>query len=210
MGFYERKVYPFLLDRATRNYARDRAALVGRASGRVLEVGIGDGANLPFYPGTVEQVVGLDASRPLLDLCRQRAQALHAAPEPTPSLTLQQGSVEALSFREETFDSAVTFLVFCSVRDPQRAARELFRVLKPGGRLLFFEHVRAPSPRLSRWQRRLNPIWRMLAGGCNLDRDTRRVFQSAGFVYEDLQEFYHPGAVKLISPKMMGVARRPA
>lgn len=160
--------------------ARRRAALVGPAAGRVLEVGVGTGLTLPHYRQAAE-VVGIEREPAMLARARTRAV------EAKVPVTLEVGVAEALPFPAGRFDTVVTSLVFCVVDDPPAAAREVRRVLKPGGELRFLEHVRAPAHRLSRVQDWITPVWRQAFGNCHPNRDTLRTFAEAGFVIEELR-----------------------
>ncbi len=154
--------------------ARRRAALVGPAAGRVLEVGVGTGLTLPYYRQAVE-VVGVDPNPAMLERARARA-AEAAAP-----VALEVARAEALPFEAGRFDTVVVSLVLCSVEDPAAAAREVRRVLKPGGELRVLEHVRAPGRCLARLQDLVTPLWRRVFGNCHPNRDTLRVLEAAGF-----------------------------
>lgn len=154
--------------------ARRRAALVGPASGRVLEIGVGTGLTLRHYRRAAE-VIGIDPNPAML--ARARARAAEAAVP----VALEVGRAEALPFEAGRFDTAVVSLVLCSVEDPAAAARELRRVLKPGGEIRVLEHVRAPGPRLARLQDLATPLWRRLFDNCHPNRDTSGVLAAAGF-----------------------------
>lgn len=187
MGFYERRVLPRLLDFAMSNRElrpyRDR--VVGAASGEIVEIGVGSGLNLPLYdPARARRIAALDPSRPLLAMALRRREE---APVP---VELVEASAEALPFASGRFDTAVVTWALCTIGDPVRALAELRRVLKPGGRLLFVEHGRAPDPGVARWQARLTPLWRRCAGGCHLDRPVEELVRGAGFRLETLATGY--------------------
>ena len=154
--------------------ARRRAALVGPAAGRVLEVGVGTGLTLPYYRRAAG-VVGVDPNPAML------ARASARAAEAAVPVTLEVARAEALPFEAGRFDTVVVSLVLCSVEDPQIAARELRRILKPGGELRLLEHIRAPGRHLARVQDLVTPLWRRVFGNCHLNRDTVRVLEAAGF-----------------------------
>src|SRR4051794_12557040 len=143
-----------------------RDALLANARGRVLELGAGTGVNLAHYGPAVTELVLLEPADPMADRLERRL-----ADAPVPALVVRAGA-EELPFEDGFFDTVVATLVLCTVRDPERVLAEVQRVLAPGGRLLFLEHVRADDARLARWQRRLNPLQRRLACGCHLDRPT--------------------------------------
>ncbi len=163
--------------------ARRRAFLVPQAHGEVLEVGAGTGANLPFYaPARVRRLQ-------LLDRVLPPRLAKRAAAGPIP-LHLCESDVEALPFADATFDTVVFTLVFCTVPDPRRGLAEIRRVLRPGGTVLFLEHgLPERRPQLQRLLRALTPTWRLLAGGCHLDRDPLANLRLAGFAVEEVEIF---------------------
>jgi len=173
-AFFFAHFYPRLEPGAVRDWRR---GLVARASGRVLEIGVGPGLNLPLYPSGVE-LFGLDPDPAMLRHARRRARGLGR------QVTLVRAEAEAISLPADFFDTVVSIFTFCSVRRPDAAAREIYRVLRPGGRLLFMEHVRSAHPAWARLQRAVAPAWSLCAGGCRLDRDTLGCFLDAGFVLE--------------------------
>lgn len=189
MNFYERRILPFLLDLAMRNkeVKRFRAQVVPAARGATLEVGIGSGLNLPFYGAEVARLIAVDPSEELLRMARRRACAAAFPVE----LLLRPG--EELPLENASVDSAVLTFTLCTIPDPLKALREVRRVLKPSGELLFAEHGIAPDENVRRWQRRLNPLWRRVAGGCNLDRKIDELIGAAGFRFTALASDYAKG-----------------
>ncbi|HET7687705.1 MAG TPA: class I SAM-dependent methyltransferase, partial [Candidatus Macondimonas sp.] len=157
MGFYEDKIFPRALDIALAGARQTRIDLVSQASGRVLEVGIGNGANLPFYSARASQVVGIEPCAAMVQMAREKLASLDRQSQLALRLDqydLQVGSGEDLPFADASFDTAIACLVFCTIPNADKAARELYRVLKPGGQLLFFEHVQAADgvkKRLQNW-----------------------------------------------------------
>ncbi len=157
-----------------RGLGRWRKALVEGAQGRTLDIGCGTGRNLPLYrPGV--RVIGLDPDRDALKRARARS----------PSVPLVRGSAEQLPFRTGSFDTVVSGLVFCTVRDPVRGFAEAKRVLQPDGRLRMLEHVRAEGQLAARFQDAIQPIWSWITGGCHPNRNTERAVEEAGFSIED-------------------------
>jgi ubiquinone/menaquinone biosynthesis C-methylase UbiE len=203
MNVYERWILPRLIDLAmkTGEATRYRQALLPAARGRVLEIGIGSGLNLPFYGSEVESIVGVDPSEELLAMARGR---LKGAPF---EVELQARSAEALAFEDGRFDTAVTTWTLCSVPDARRALVELRRVLKPGGELIFVEHGRAEEPAVVAWQDRLNRLWGRLAGGCNLNRPVAAMIREAGFRIEDLDTGHLIKGPKVLTYLYSGRAR---
>ena len=193
MGLYRDNVLPLLihLSMRQRNLAAYRARVIPAAQGRVLEIGIGSGLNLPHYGTTVEHVTGLDPSPKLLAMAREVAR------QTSVPLELIENSAEAIPLYNRSIDTVVTTWTMCSIPDVQRALGEMRRVLKPGGRLLFVEHGRAPESGVRRWQDRLTPVWRRIGGGCHLNRAISELIESAGFRIERLETGYMRG------PKVM-------
>jgi ubiquinone/menaquinone biosynthesis C-methylase UbiE len=189
MNFYERWVLPPLLDRAMRQrqIEKYRRNLIPAASGRVLEVGIGSGLNFPHYGADVTGVVGLDPSVRLLSMARRRADRAGAPVE------LLQGSATAIPLGNNSVDTLVMTWTLCSIPHPLTALDEMRRVLKPGGALLFVEHGLSPEPGVARWQHRLTPAWRHIAGGCHLDRKIDDLLREAGFTIAELETGYANG-----------------
>ena len=164
-----------------------RRRIVPCATGRVLEIGIGSGLNLPFYGEGVNQIVGLDPSPKLLDMARA------AARRTSIPLELLEGTAEAIPMEDRSMDTVVTTWSLCSIPLAQRALEDMRRVLKPGGRLLFVEHGRASESRVQWWQDQLTPAWKHLSGGCHLNRAISELIQNAGFHIEHLETGYMPG-----------------
>lgn len=146
-----------------------RQRLVGRASGQVLEVGVGTGANLPFYPSDC-QLLGVEPSEDMLARARQKVSAT--------LMPLQVGSAEQLEFPDDSFDTVVATLVLCSVADPLKSLEEMRRVLRPGGRLLLLEHVAMPQPAMKGLQDAMTPLWKRTMGNCHLNRDTAKAVEA--------------------------------
>jgi SAM-dependent methyltransferase len=184
---------------------RYRQRLLAGLSGRVLELGCGDGAHFRLYPDTVTDLVGIEPEENLL----RRAEA--AAAEARCPVRIVPGFAEALPAADGEFDAAVAALVLCSVDDQQTALAELMRVIRPGGELRFFEHVRAGARLHAAAQVAVQPVWAQLGGGCHIARDTEHALRDAGFAIETIERFeFAPGFLqKLGGPHILGVARRP-
>lgn len=189
MGLYERWVLPRLIDLAMRNkeVTRYRRKTIPSAAGVVLEIGAGSGLNLPFYGPQVTRLHALDPSKALQGMARRK---LGQAPFP---VDLLLGSAEEIPLAGCSVDTVVTTWTLCSIPDATKALREARRVLKPGGSLLFVEHGHAPDPGVARWQRRIEPVWKPLAGGCHLTRRIDRLIGEAGFEIVELENEYLKG-----------------
>ena len=189
VNFYDRWVLPPILDLVMRQTQLEtyRREVIATASGRVLEVGVGSGLNFLLYGKQVETVIGIDPSPRLLAIARRRADAASVRAE------LVQGSAIAIPLADSTIDTVVMTWALCSIADPLAALREIRRVLKPDGRLLFVEHGLSPEPGIERWQHRLTPISCHVAGRCHLDRKMDDLIRSAGFDLIDLRTEYASG-----------------
>ncbi len=190
MGLYGRFLLPKIIDAACgiRPAMRQRAKVVPLASGRVLEVGFGSGLNLPFYdPGKVTQVWALEPSKEMWALAEGR---VRGAGFPVEFLNV---SAEEIPLSDGTVDTVLVTYTLCTLKDVRRPLSEMARVLKPGGELLFCEHGIAPDERVRRWQNRLNPVWKALAGGCNLNRPIPAIIKEAGFRVSEMSTMYIPG-----------------
>lgn len=189
MSFYEKWILPPILDliMQQRQLVKYRKSVVGEACGQVLEVGAGSGLNFPFYGDQVERVFALDPSPRLLGFARKRAVTTKMPIE------LVLGSATAIPLADNSIDTMVMTWTLCSIPDAPAALAEMRRVLKGDGELLFVEHGLAPDPAVERWQHRLTPAWRHIAGGCHLDRKMDDLIRSAGFDLRKLQTGYAPG-----------------
>jgi ubiquinone/menaquinone biosynthesis C-methylase UbiE len=168
-------LYDFLMALAERGgLGRWRRHLVGRAAGRTLDLGCGTGRNLVLFAREAT-VFGLELEIGMLRRARQRA----------PHTPLVVGRAEDLPFRDRSFDTVISSLVFCSIRDPRRALDEIRRVISDGGRLRMLEHVRSALPAVGRVQDLIQPLWTRVAGGCHPNRDTESSVEDAGFVIEE-------------------------
>ncbi len=187
MSLYENHVLPHLIDCACGSplVMKERARIVPRARGTVLEVGVGSGTNLPLYDGeAVELVYGLEPSE---GMRRKAARNLAAASVPVEWLDLPG---ERVPLDENTVDTVVLTFTLCTIPDWRAALTEMRRVLRPAGTLLFCEHGRAPEARVQRWQDRLTPAWKKIAGGCHLNRPTDELLTEGGFRLTEMETRY--------------------
>ena len=204
-GWYERHILPYLVDFACglAPIRRQRRQLVPRAHGRILEVGIGTGLNLAYYDKSkVLRIVGLDPGAGMHRLAARRARRARLDVEILPV------SAESIPLPDASVDSIVMTYTLCSIEDPGAALAEMRRVLAPGGSLLFSEHGLAPDESVRRWQRRLQPHWSRIAGGCRLDRDVPALLAEAGLRCPDLHAEYLPGP-KFLTYNYRGAAHGP-
>ena len=185
-------------------FADRRAELLAGARGATLEVGAGTGLNLPNYPAAVTDLVLAEPDRHMARRLRAR---LADAGRPA---EVVEAPAERLPFEDGRFDTAVVTLVLCTVPDAARALEEIARVLKPGGRLLFLEHVRARQPRLAVWQDRLERPWGWVAGGCHPNRDTVAALEASPLSVESADPGELPKAPPIVRPLVVGVAVRDA
>jgi ubiquinone/menaquinone biosynthesis C-methylase UbiE len=189
MGFYQDQIVPLLINLTMRrrDLAAYRSRVVPAADGRVFEIGIGSGLNLPFYSRNVERLIGLDPSPKLLSMVRRNLRP------GAPSVELIEGSAEAIPLENSSVDTVVTTWTLCSIPDAGRALREMHRVLRPTGRLLFIEHGRAPEPNVRSWQDRLTPAWKRIGGGCHLNRAIQTLIEDSGFQFDRFETGYMRG-----------------
>jgi len=185
-----------------RGTAERRRQLLANATGRVVEVGAGTGLNLPHYPSDVTDVRAIE---PDPYTFRRLVAAMSTASVP---VKVRRAPVESMSIDIGSADTVVMSLVLCSVADVGVALAEARRALKHGGRLLFFEHVRAGDGRLSRWQDRLERPWGLVSGGCHPNRDTLAAIEAQGFQVQEVERFDEPGGM-LAKPHIIGWAKKP-
>lgn len=204
MGLYERHVLPCLIDKACAAppILKQREKVVPQASGRVLEIGMGSGLNLAYYdPTRVEQVFGLEPSEGM----RRRARRnLARSPVKVEWLDLPG---EQIPLDDHSVDSVVITYTLCTIPDFRAALAQMRRVLRPDGHLLFCEHGEAPDASVRTWQRRINPLWKRVAGGCNLDRPIPRCLEEAGFEIEQLDSLYLPNTPRIAAFNYWGRAK---
>jgi ubiquinone/menaquinone biosynthesis C-methylase UbiE len=189
MGFYSDVILPRICDLSMRNkqLLPFRQRVIGAAEGRVLEIGVGSGLNLPFYCPPVREVLALEPAPRLMTMARG---ASHRASTPVSFL---EASAEAIPLEQHCVDTVVTTWTMCSIPHAATALAEMRRVLRPGGKLLFVEHGLAPDEGVRRWQDRLTPAWRCISGGCHLNRPIASMIEGAGFRIDRIETGYIPG-----------------
>lgn len=203
MGIYAKHIMPACLDMAcgTKPILKQREKVVPYAAGVVLEIGIGSGQNLPYYnPDKVTKIIGVD---PDDHIWKRSAARREASPIEIERIGL---SGEDIPLEDNTADSVVVTYALCTIPDPVRALLEMKRIVKPGGLIYFSEHGQAPDAAVHKWQKRIDPLWRKLAGGCHSGRNIPEYFHEAGLNIDDLQQRYIPGP-KVLSYNYWGTAR---
>lgn len=203
MSFYEDRILPHMINLAcgSKPARKQREKIVPRASGDVLELGIGSGLNLPHYDRKkVRRIWGLDPSEGMRKLAARRAS------ESGLDVELIGLDDDAIPLDDHSVDSVLVTFTLCTIPDVGAALEEVRRVMKPGGRLYYCEHGQAPDENVQRWQRRLNGPWQRISGGCNMDRDIPSLLTGAGFTIEDDNRMYIPG-LRVLSYNYWGAAR---
>jgi SAM-dependent methyltransferase len=204
MGLYEKYLLPRLIEAACSQppMTKLRERYVSRARGDVLEIGIGTGLNLPHYGEDVESVTGLDPAADLTDRARKRAAEAGA------DVDVLQISGEEIPADDNRYDNIVCTWTLCSIPNVYQAVREMYRVVKPGGSLIFIEHGLAPDEHVQGWQRRIEPLWKIVGGGCHLTRKADDLIQDAGFLLPEKEAGYQEGP-KWAAFMTHGVAVKP-
>ena len=202
-NWYDRHILPYMIDLACgiKPVDRQREKVVPQAQGRVLEIGIGTGLNLRHYDqDKVERLIGLDPAVQMHRLAEKRRA------ESGMKVELVGLSAEKIPLDDASFDTVVITFTLCSIPDPVAALKEMRRVLVPGGTLLYCEHGAAPDADVRKWQDRVTPWWKKIAGGCHLNRDIPALLKEAGFTVETLEQMYLPGP-KMLTYNYWGQAR---
>jgi SAM-dependent methyltransferase len=202
-GWWDRVMVPKIIGTccAQPQIMKARSRIVPQASGDVLELGCGGGINMEFYdPAKISSFTGLDPSPALLDASRKAAQAKGMRAD------IRGGVGEAMPFEDGQFDTVLVTFTLCSVEDQAQVLREMRRVLKQGGRALFLEHGGAPDAGVQKWQRRIEPIWKRIGGGCHLTRPVTRAYEAAGFRIAGGEKDYMPKTPKPFGWVEWGIA----
>jgi ubiquinone/menaquinone biosynthesis C-methylase UbiE len=189
MGFYAEVVLPRLCNFAMRNQhlLPYRERVIGAAEGRVLEIGVGSGLNLPFYRAPAREILGLEPAPLLIAMAKSTAMGSLVP------VAFIEGSAESIPLDDKSIDTVVTTWTLCTIPHAGTALSEMRRVLKEGGRLLFVEHGLAPDASVRKWQNFLTPVWKRVTGGCHLNRPIENLIESAGFQFDQLETGYAQG-----------------
>ena len=203
MGFYSQRIFPYLLDwsMSSPNFAKYRQKALENVNGDVLEIGFGTGLNLSHYPKEIYQLVTVDVNPGIHQLAQKRIQKS--------SIVVDHRVLngECLPMAVETFDSVVSTFTLCSIANVEQALKEIYRVLKPGGRFFFVEHGLSNEPEIQVWQHRLTPIQKVIADGCHLDRQIRQLIETQ-FATLTVEEFYAENLPKMVAYFYQGVAAK--
>ena len=203
MSLYEKYVLPKFLNCAcgSKPVARQREKVVPLAEGRVLEIGIGSGLNLPFYDKTkVDEIWGLDPSEELSEMART------VATQEGMKVNFISSGAEEIPLPDNHFDSVLITYTMCTISEVIRANTEIRRVLKEQGKMIFCEHGVAPDDNIRKWQKRINPFWGKIAGGCNINRNIPSLIQESGFDIVEMEEMYLPNTPKIAGYNFWGYA----
>jgi ubiquinone/menaquinone biosynthesis C-methylase UbiE len=203
MSFYDKYILPHFLNCAcgTKPIQYQREKVVPLATGLVLEIGIGSGLNIPFYnTNKVTQVLGLDPSEELNRMARKVAEEKGLAVE------FILGGAEAIALPDNHVDTVLVTYTMCTIPQVAEANKEINRVLKPKGKLIFCEHGLAPDANIAKWQNRIDPYWGKIAGGCHLNRNIPALISSAGFKIESMEQMYLPSTPKFAGYNYWGTA----
>ena len=204
-SFFMAKMYDASMRKSEEKHlGKLRAEILSQARGTVLELGAGTGINLKHYPEELQQLIATEPDRHMRNKLEARLS------EYGKPFELLDCAAEAIPLADQSVDTVVSTLVLCSVKNPCDALREIRRVLKPGGRLIFLEHIHSENHRTQKWQRLLEPIWILFAGNCHLTRSTDREIFNAGFIEETLSKPILEGEPAVIREWVCGVARSEA
>ncbi|SIS48091.1 class I SAM-dependent methyltransferase [Neptunomonas antarctica] len=207
MNLYRQHIFPYLLDKVSRKLDADRQRILPYLRGDVLELGAGTGVNFSFYSQQINSLIALEPEPALLLMAAQQRSSLEA--KQAGRFYLIQGDGHHLPLASNSLDVVLCCLVLCSVSDPQQALLEIYRVLKPGGTLVVFEHVRSEHVFTRACQQLVNPLWKPLACGCHLQRHTFQYIEEAGFTTDKLETYRHQALPALVGTVLEGVAFKP-
>ena len=207
INLYRKHIFPYLLDKASRKLNTDRKRLLPCITGDVLELGVGTGVNFSFYSQSINSLIAIEPDATLLQHAAKQKTLLDV--QQADKFYLVQGDGHELPLASNSLDTVLCCLVLCSIPDPRRALLEIYRVLKPGGHLVLFEHVKSSHALTHAFQQVLNPIWQPLACGCCLQRDTLQLVNQAGFLTGGLQTYRHNDLPALVGTLLEGVATKP-
>jgi len=203
MGIYSDVIIPFFYD-----YSMDSAKInEGRKSilskiteEEILEIGIGTGINIKFYPDNIKKIIGIDVNKGMIDRFNKKSVNIKR------EIKVLHQNGETLPFQDNSINAAISTYTLCSIKNVTSALNEIYRVLKPGGNYYFLEHGLADNPKTQKWQYRLNPIQNIWAGGCNLNRDIKSLIINSGFKIPELKNYYMKRDPKIVGYMYEGIA----
>ena len=205
MSLYDKYILPKVLNCTcgSKPISYQRKKVVPLAKGIVLDIGIGSGLNIPFYDlSMIDKIYGLDPSSELIKIAKKMAVKKNI------SIEFLLCGAEDIPLPNNSIDTVLITYSMCTIPEVLKANYEMFRVLKPDGRLIFCEHGLAPDKSVAKWQKRINPVWGKIAGGCNLDRDIPDLISSSGFKILSIEEMYLPSTPKFAGYNYWGIAQK--
>ena len=203
INLYDKYILPHLLNCScnTKPFIVQRKKVIPLATGKVLEVGIGSGLNLPFYQkDSIKEIWGLDPSKELLLMAKKKAKAENM------DVQFLNATAESIQLDDNFFDTVVVTYTMCTISNLNQALSEIKRVMKTDGRLIFCEHGASPEPGVFVWQNRLNKVWSKISGGCNINKDIPSIIESSGLVVSQLETMYLPKTPKMLGYNYWGFA----
>ncbi|MCX7923490.1 MAG: class I SAM-dependent methyltransferase [Clostridia bacterium] len=204
MSLYSKYIYPRVIDYllSGAGIMEYRKGVLSHVRGNILEIGFGTGLNLPCYPPSVKEITVIDKNTGMNSLAQKRLKYSGI------KVHLKLLNAETLPFEDNTFDSIVSTFTFCSIENIDAALHEFYRVLKPNGKLIFLEHGLSSDQRISKWQHRINPLYKITSNGCNLNRDIRDIIKRSNFTFDNIEQFYSKDMIKLAGYLYKGVASK--
>lgn len=203
MGLYSNVIIPFFYDSSmdSKQINKGRKSILSKITEEeILEIGFGTGINLKFYPENVKKIIGIDVNRGMLKQSKKKIS------DNERTIELQEQSGESLPFPNNTINAVLSTYTLCSIKEINLALKEIYRVLKPGGKYYFLEHGLADNPKTQKWQHRLNPIQKIWADGCNLNRDMKTLITNSGLKIIELKNYYMKRDPKIVGYMYEGVA----
>ncbi|PKM94427.1 MAG: SAM-dependent methyltransferase [Firmicutes bacterium HGW-Firmicutes-1] len=202
MGYYSNYLYPRIVDKilSTSRVSQYRKEILSHVIGEILEIGFGTGLNLSYYPAWVKEITVIDNNEGMNSLAQKRVKHSKI------NVNLKLLNAEILPFEDKSFDSIVSTFTFCSIENIDSALKEIYRVLKPDGKLIFLEHGLSSNKKLRNLQHRLNPLYKVVSGGCNLNRDMKDVIERNNFKFDFIEEFTSKDMSKLTGYLYKGIA----
>ena len=203
INLYDKYILPHLLNCScnTKPFTVQRKKVIPLATGKVLEVGIGSGLNLPFYQkDSIKEIWGLDPSKELLLMAKKKAKAENM------DVQFLNATAESIQLDDNYFDTVVVTYTMCTISNLNQALSEIKRVMKTDGRLIFCEHGASPEQGVFVWQNRLNKVWSRISGGCNINKDIPSIIESSGLIVSQLETMYLPKTPRILGYNYWGFA----